>query len=317
MQTFINQHQLNQIIDLVKQEYETFASQEIEGEWVFGKLYKTHLKFPAKKVSIPFKNILWPNGHNGTPKYGKVAFLGLTNCDAIALERFLEEFAHTDLLPKRENIFVLSSECISDEYCFCTALGLEKMQYFDLHIQKEKDKFAVFSGTKAGDHILDEAGIKSTLRKPKIRDIKLLERETLNKNAITEAIIDLENHQEFWQKIANNCFGCGSCTAVCPLCFCVHKSEKNEPDGTSARCLSWDSCFAKSFSEIQNHQDMRPERINRLYNWYHHKFVRSLKDKRDFLCTGCGRCIENCPAHLNQYKIVESLVKQEEKAENA
>jgi ferredoxin len=131
---------------------------------------------------------------------------------------------------------------------------------------------------------------------------------------LTKVIENKEDLKDFWQGISNNCFGCGACTAVCPLCFCTRKDFKNTPDGQTKLCLDWDSCFSKRFSEIQNHHDFRPENVDRLYNWYHHKFVRSPRENNFSLCTGCGRCIDACPANLNVKNIIKAAI---EKSTNA
>jgi ferredoxin len=314
MQSFINKHQLDQILSYISKEYKTFATQKIDSKVVFAEYRKSPVLIPTPKTVMSFKKYLWPDGQSlDSPSSSKLAFIGITNCDAIALNKFLSEFSHTNLLPKREDILVVSTECQKDEFCFCGAFGHGKIQFFDLHIQEEKTGYSIFSGSRIGEKILRENGVKNHIKKPKLKNIDLGAQTIFDKKELSKAIDDLPHFENFWQKIANNCFGCGSCSAVCPLCFCTRHEQDNKDDGSCSSCLSWDSCFAKNFSEVQNHHDLRPERINRLYNWYHHKFARAYLDKKDFLCTGCGRCIKACPAHLNQYKILSSIESQEEK----
>lgn len=269
MKSFINKHQLDQIFSYISKEFEAFATQKIDGKIVFAKYEKGSVPIPTPKTVIPFKKILWPDGQNlNSPlEVKKLAFIGLTNCDAIALEKFLCQFSENNLLPKRENILIISTECQKDEFCFCTAFGFDKIQTFDLHIQREKDGYSIFSSSKIGEKILQENGVKQHLKIPKLRNIDLKFETIFNKKELSEAINDLPNFKNFWQGLSNNCFGCGSCSTVCPLCFCTKHHEKNQTDGSAETCLSWDSCFAKNFSEIQNHHDLRPESINRLYNW--------------------------------------------------
>lgn len=323
MKFFINKHQLYQIVNYIKKNYITFTQTELDNKFSYGPLDDLDFPIPTKKADISFKKIIWPNGQQINPKgtavpARKMAFLGLPNCDAIALETFLKEFKNTDLVPKRGDVLIVSVQCLPDEFCFCTALGNDKITTFDLHIQKERNGYSIFSGTKSGENILSEAGLDSRSGKPFLNTIILSEKEDLNKSKLSKAINDSSSHLDFWQKISDNCFGCGSCSAVCPLCFCIHKEAINDLDSSSnennpAICLHWDACFSKSFSEIQNHVDLRDKRAKRLYNWYHHKFVRSFAKDKDFLCTGCGRCIKACPANLNQYRIISSVEKQEEK----
>ena len=314
MQAFINSHQLNQIIKHIARDYKTYIAHKSDGIFVLAEYYGQSLNIPSGKSNPSFKTYLWPNGHDASEKLpSKVAFIGLPLCDSSALSLFIEQFIHTNLLPDRENVFILANECQPDETCFCSAIQNKSMKSYDLFVQKEKTGFRVFSGTQAGERVLKQTGVRRSLLKQRPKKIILENRNQIDSQRLFQAISDFKTYEDFWQKTANNCFGCGSCSAVCPLCFCVKQEEVNNADGSAKTCLSWDSCFAKSFSEIQNNFDLRPERADRLYSWYHHKFVRSFTNKNNFLCTGCGRCIKACPAGLDQYKIISALEKREEK----
>lgn len=313
MESQITIHQLNQLIDYIKKTHTVYGTQLKDGELVFDVLdNSSDLKLGHKKPIIPFKKILFPNllePENNTKL--KIALIGLNNCDVWSLHYLLEEFAQTNILPKRENILIFGNECSPNENCFCDLTGTNKLAPFDLFIQEEKNEHAIFSGSKIGEAILKKNGIKQSKKKLQINEIKPNQKTFYEQN-ISKIIDNKEKHIDFWNNISDNCFGCGACSTVCPLCFCTRQDSKNELTGESKQCLNWDSCFAKRFSEIQNHYDFRPKNVDRLYNWYHHKFVRSYHKNKRFLCTGCGRCIEACPAHLNMKNILESLIKQDQ-----
>ena len=310
IETIITKFQFDQVLSNLIAERDTFGNLADDGKIVFGKLLKpSQALFFKKKTIIPFKNILLPNGQDAEKfdNNRKIALVGLSNCDIWALHSFLKEFAHTNLLPKRENIIIIGSECKPDRYCFCQMLGTNEYAPFDLFIQEEGNNLAVFTGTKFGETILKKAGIKEIKKKPVLTPIGE-KAGRFNPDTIENIISDRAKNEEFWQGIADNCFGCGACTAVCPLCFCTRQEFENDFSCKSSQCLNWDSCFAKRFSEVQNHYDLRPENVDRLYNWYHHKFVRAKFEHDHFLCTGCGRCIEACPANLNIKNILEALI---------
>lgn len=313
MQSHINRHQLAQIISHIAQDYETYTVQRDGDTFALAPIKSPAISIPVNKTNPSFKSLIWSNGQvlEQAPKR-KIALLGLTNCDALALNLFLETLSKTSLVPSRQDILILSAQCVADETCFCTVFD-HKISGYDLYVQLEKSGYSIFSATRSGEKILKENGFKNKIFQPKLRQIQLSNRPTISKNRITEAVDDFDLYQDFWQKIANNCFGCGSCSAVCPLCFCTKREETNDTSDEAKICLKWDACFAKGFSMIQNQYDLRPKRVNRLYNWYHHKFVRSEEHNHQFLCTGCGRCIGACPAHLNQYKIISSISSHEEK----
>lgn len=308
--TIITKFQLDFILNSIIEEYETYGNLVENGKIIFGKIEKpSQAIFFKNKPIIPFKRILLLNGQS-VETYNsdkKIALIGLSNCDIWALFYFLEEFKHVELLPKRENILIIGAECRPDRFCFCEKMGTDKYAPFDLFIQDENKNISIFSGTKKGEDLLKKADIKKIIKKPILRPIR--EKTTKFDNKIIEKIVNNRTeNEEFWQGIANNCFGCGACTAVCPLCFCTRQVFKNDLCGKANQCLEWDSCFAKRFSEVTNHYDYRAENVDRLYNWYHHKFVRAKYEHDHFLCTGCGRCIEACPANLNLKNILEAIV---------
>jgi len=324
MKSYINEHQLNQIVAYIIKGYNTFGTQKTSDKIIFDKLQKPNdLLIKTPKTIIPFKKILWPNGqsldsggsltchpekHEGSSN--KFAFVGLTNCDAIALNKLLKEFEEYSFAPKRENILIVSTTCLKDENCFCSAFGYNKIDQYDLHIQKESKGYMIFSITFAGNKILLENGIKNLPDNIQPREIVLEKIEKINDEILSNRVSNRANFEDFWEKISDTCFGCGACSAVCPLCFCTKQDFENKADGSCKRCLNWDACFSKKFSEIQHHWDFRPQNVDRLYNWYHHKFVRAVDAHKQFLCTGCGRCIKACPAHLNQHRIIESIEKK-------
>ena len=312
MKAFITDHQKNFLIEYIAKNFEAYGTQKLEGKLFFDELKKVNdLDLSGKKTIIPFKNILLPNDVEVSEinPDRKLAFVGLINCDVWALRRFLKEFEDSGLMPKRENILIVETECSPDKYCFCSALGTNHMADCDLYIQEENDGYSIFSQSEKGSKILEKIGFKESKRAPKIRPIE--EEDALDLPALRKLIEDRTSHEKFWQGIADNCFGCGACTAVCPLCYCTRQNFVNETDGNCSQCLSWDSCFAKRFSEIQNRHDLRPENVDRLYNWYHHKFVRGYFENKHTLCTGCGRCIEACPANLNIKNILGSLLNRD------
>ena len=320
----VNQHQINQLINIVSKTYKTYANQKVGDKIVLDELKNfSSIKLFSKNTVMPFKKVLFPDGQvlnkchsepseesrdpsSQTPQDDRVAIIGLNICDVHALHIFLKQFKNSSLVPSRENLFIIATSCMPDSDCFCEIFGANKIDGYDLYIQKEKDnKFSVFAGTDKAMKYLLQLNLKETKNPPKIKPIRHDHDEI--DNDLNKIIDNKKAYLDFWQKIANNCFGCSACTAVCPLCFCFKQVVKNDNEGGCSNCLKYDSCFSKSFSEIHGRYDFRPQNIDRLYNWYHHKFVRGPRELNRELCVGCGRCIKACPANLNIKNILSAL----------
>ena len=320
MAYYINKLQINNLIDLLSHQYKRYGPQKSGNKIIFDLLKKlSELRLFSETV-IPFKNILLPNNldiisnnliDSDADHRKKIALLGLRACDLSALDIFLKQFANFNLVLNRDHLFVLAVSCKPDDDCFCDVFDADKISGFDLYLQKEGERFSIFAGSAAGRKMLDKLALKSLKNPPQIYPLYPLDHLShLKKDQLPELIENRKLFEDYWQGIANNCFGCGACTAVCPLCFCFKQEFSGDLKGAPKQRLIWDSCFAKEFSEIQNHCDLRPENVDRLYNWYHHKFVRGPKEINKLLCVGCGRCIKACPAHLNMKNILQSLEEQ-------
>lgn len=305
----INKHQLNELVEAISEKYQTFAPQEIGGKVVLAKVKTlSNLRLFSKPTVLPFKKILFPDGVEFEKADGSkpIALVGLHICDVHALHIFLKQFADSKLVLKRDNILIVASECEPEKNCFCEVFGANRLDGFDIYLQKERgEKYSVYTNSQMGEDILDEIDIISAKEQSDPRPIRHDDDDF--EYSLEDTISRRADFEDFWQRLANNCFGCGACTAVCPLCFCFRQDHKNNLDGSSQVCLKWDSCFAKGFSEIQNRNDLRPGNVDRIYNWYHHKFVRGKRELGRFLCVGCGRCITACPANLNIKNILSAL----------
>ena len=304
----IDTNLLKKLIESIIKDYQTYAPVKKSGNIVFEQISSSaNLEFFPDKTVMSFKKAILPNPSTITNKDKKIAIIGLPPCDTHALNIFYNQFSHTDILPDRKNLFILASECTPSDKCFCSTFNTFKPIGFDLYLQQRKDTLEIIERSKKGAQYLQNLSLKNPLKSPSI--IIHQSKDKLNLKNITKLIENRARFDDFWQRLSNNCFGCGACSTVCPLCFCTRQDFKNTIDGESQVCLKWDSCFAKEFSEVQFGFDTRPKNVDRLYNWYHHKFVRAPHSFKEFNCVGCGRCIEACPADLNIKNILHAIIK--------
>ena len=123
--------------------------------------------------------------------------------------------------------------------------------------------------------IITNAGPKSA--KPEI--MPQLKKLLYDPELISDAISwSWRNDPAIWNELAGLCLGCGICTYVCPLCYCFSIEDGiSLDDAECRRCRSWDACTLPRFAQISGGFNFHKTIKERYYNWYYHKFVRSLQ----------------------------------------
>lgn len=305
-----SQDHIKKLYNLIASEYTIFSPTDNRG--VVSLSPKDHFdSYSLYKFQpiMPPKITLLDNVYDleSEPKDTKTAFFGLHLCDVKALT-VLDRIFRKDVFyqSKRADSLIVASQCTPTPNCFCHIFGANRHTGFDIFIQEETNgQYTVFAKTEKGVKYLNQikAPIKMSAEYHQIGQVDT----NLDLSELTRAVNNREAFEDHWQSISNNCFGCGACTAVCPLCYCFDVVDRTNPEnGKCHRNRCDDSCFFANFSKISSH-DFRPENVDRLYNWYHHKFVRSPLHNHGYLCVGCGRCITACPANLNIKKILSAI----------
>ncbi|MEJ2200288.1 MAG: 4Fe-4S dicluster domain-containing protein [Desulfuromonadaceae bacterium] len=132
---------------------------------------------------------------------------------------------------------------------------------------------------------------------------------------IAEKVREAFNDHELWEKLAEDCFSCGSCNTTCPTCYCFDVQDKwNLNQVSGMRNRYWDSCLTEDFAKIslgggaeENFRETRGER-------FRHRIMRKLSYLNEKLggpaCTGCGRCAASCTANIaDPVDVVNSIMK--------
>ena len=74
------------------------------------------------------------------------------------------------------------------------------------------------------------------------------------------------------------------------------------------RLRIWDSCMIKDFARVAGGANPREKLWMRLRNRFEKKFDFFPKVAGEYACTGCGRCIQACPAKIDIRKVLKKLV---------
>jgi len=244
--------------------------------------------------------------------------LGMHTCDLHALnlldKAFTEDYPDAHYLSRREQTLIITLECLEpcDDESFCRSMGtLTADEGFDLHLTDLGDVFAVEIGSEAGEELLShyadvrEATAEERQQKEELQSSKIkhfADRLNFDADELPSLLGDAYDH-EYWAELEERCFACGSCTNVCPTCYCFNVvDEVNFALTEGERIRHWDSCQLDEFASVAGGENFREDRGAR----QRHRFLRKgkyLYERFGALgCVGCGRCIRTCPASISILK---------------
>ena len=278
--------------------------------------------FSAKKFFLPNRErefLFEPQGKkiHETIKHRQRVIFGLRSCDlhAInALDKLFLDFYGYDMLyrNKKNTTLTIGIECSKPgKDCFCESLGTSKPDFFDLFFWEKKDGFFVEIGSKNWETLFSGHFLEKT------REQKNPQKENcsakLNADRLEE-IMEKNFENPVWEKEAERCLSCSSCTQICPTCYCFTNEDFFLP-GTkdSERFREWDSCQLKQFTKVHG-AVFRPSRKSRLRQFVMHKLSYFKQHHNVHLCVGCGRCIEACPVKISLAEIAGTIRNGEKNA---
>lgn len=121
-----------------------------------------------------------------------------------------------------------------------------------------------------------------------------------------QTILDL-HEAPFWDDIAFSCINCGTCTYVCPTCWCYDIQDEAKRK-ESTRFRNWDSCMSSLFTRHATGHNPRGEKTQRVRQRFMHK-LKYFLDKYDqgIMCVGCGRCVKSCPVNIDIRQVCDTM----------
>ena len=245
-------------------------------------------------------------------------------CDAkgiVVMDRPYLHGPHRDpyYAERRERLLVISLTCNAPcATCFCDWLGggPADPEGSDILMTELEDGFLLEAVSEEGEKTLNNGALALLADGAAHMDAAAaLRRASLEMRppapdlgGAREALVARFGDTEFWRDMTEHCLSCGACTYMCPTCYCFNISD--EADGEAGRRLrTRDSCMSPLFTGEASGHNPRADKALRMRNLVMHKFsYYPTVWNGAFSCSGCGRCITNCPVHLDIRHIVLSAL---------
>ncbi len=232
----------------------------------------------------------------GENRAKKVLF-GVRACDLHALLRmdalFLREPRDPYFEKARSNLVIFGLKCSSAwENCFCESVGASELVGHDVEMWEAGGRYFFEGKTIAGKKLLREFGGFE-----EVEGVKKPGKRSLCKRSVEVGKVDFNKID--WKKWGDICFACSNCVMVCPSCTCFDVSDDLNLDLKSGkRKRTWSSCYMIEFASVSNFC-FRPLKSERFKQFVMHKWNYFKKEFGAHMCTGCGRCIDYCPARID------------------
>jgi ferredoxin len=233
---------------------------------------------------------------------------GIRPCDARAIslidKPFLTEPADALYGERRKRTALVGIACATAcNECFCTSMGSGPTdpKGLDVLLTAVEGGFAVQTVTEKGKKLV-ERGITQDreMALPGPPAVK-----TAPSAGITEAMRRTFNNT-YWERLADRCIHCNICSFVCPCCYCFDIRDYREKDKTE-RVRTWESCESALFTRAAGGHNPRPSKSARMRQRFAHKLLYFPDIFGELKCTGCGRCVRNCPVNIDIREIISDV----------
>ncbi len=285
-------------------------------------------RVPPKQAFLPRTEVLFTYRREkgketvtAPPPPGAQVALGLHPCDVQAVKVLDAVFSaepspDQPYLARRAATTVIGRGWTEDgPLVFCRELGIDPMANRDcdaflaplagerLALEILTDKGAALQPAyalfpMAGDR--DLAAIAELRRQSAARV-----GQPANMAAIQSGLAKIFN-SELWNRIHEQCVGCGACAFLCPTCHCFDIQEETRGAG-GARIRVWDTCQFDVFTRHASGHNPRASQKERSRQRIMHKFNYGVGKFHVPFCVGCGRCIAVCPTHNDVRQILDKI----------
>jgi ferredoxin len=249
------------------------------------------------------------------PDWETVVF-GVRPCDARGVKLLDALFLDTNPVDsfyarRRSNTTIVGLACEAlGPTCFCTSVGgvPDEARDMDIMLYKVEGGYLAEAVTEKGRFLIPGGEWKETSATPHPMTF------TAQFPAPEKGEWPKHFNDDYWMKISERCLSCRACAYVCPTCRCFAVRDEMLAPGEFERIRCWDACAGENYRRVAGGHKPRAEKGDRLRNRFYCKFYYYPEQYGlgpVSACTGCGRCIDVCPAGVDITEVLMNLEKPE------
>ncbi|PKK86023.1 MAG: hypothetical protein CVT48_02910 [Thermoplasmata archaeon HGW-Thermoplasmata-1] len=298
---------------------------EKDGKFVFGHLDSASdlrldhdvTLIPPKKYFLPqYETILRydlskPFSAKAEKEQKGKVLLGIHPYDVAAIEQtdrvYLDDYADEGYRRRRDITIIVASDILDvSDRSFAAAMGTHRIYSgYDLLLTDLGGRVVVVVGSKKGKLLLEKhaANLAKAASPADLGAADALRDSVEEKYARVlkvkkEKWVELLEHSyghPLWGELAGKCMQCGSCTMVCPTCYCYDILDETALDATKGkRVRTWDGCLLQDFTKVGSGEVFREGNTERFRHRFYRKGLYIPKRYHFTACVGCGRCATAC-----------------------
>lgn len=258
-----------------------------------------------------------------TTDYGPRAVVGIRPFDAKAVQLVKLNFDTDDYRDPywcdayEATTFIGLGITKPGPYDFSTATGTGPFSEdgLDVLLADMDDKYLAKVLTDKGEAFMASAGFDTAADEKESRALfdilrkeaeKAIHADVATDNLKDKTILDLHD-APFWDDVAFSCINCGTCTYVCPTCWCFDIQDEQKKKASN-RFRNWDTCMSSLFTHHASGHNPRDTKVQRVRQRFMHK-LKYFLDKYDqgIMCVGCGRCVKSCPVNIDIREVCNTM----------
>lgn len=330
----LKKEDMPRFVEYLSRDFRVFGPIRKDEEFIFSEIlafedlaldYVTTL-LPPKKYFLPPFEVLFSFKKNGgfsikeARPEDKCLLFAVHPCDVNAIllldNVFSKDYEDPYYFDRRRHTVIVGLNCTEvGDHCFCTSFdtGPSLREGYDVLLTDIVDSYLVEVGTDIGKRIVQGFKLETATAEDVKRKDERLEksRRKIRKRIDTDGLPELlakEFGHEIWSELKEECLACGSCTIVCPTCYCYNVIDKVDLSlRRGERIRVWDSCLLLEFAEVALGGNFRRDRDARIKQFMYHKLSYFKQQYGSFGCVGCGRCIKTCVKEIDLTEVIQKI----------